>query len=295
MRMINKKERRNLRNGLLFILPNVLGFMIFIMIPVLVSFGLSFTDWDGFGDPNFVGFTNYVKMFSNTTFKISFWNTLYFTVVSVPVTLALSLVVANALKDGIKGIKIFRTAFFLPYLSATVAVAVVWQLLYHPSLGPINQVLMSIGIENPPKWLSSSDWAMTSIIIMTIWKSVGYYMVIFLAGLQGIPEYLYEASEIDGANKLQQFFKITIPSLSPTIFFTTIIAIINSFKVFDQVYMLTEGGPGRATNVLAYTVYIEAFTRHRMGYASAMAYILFIMIMIVTLVQFKGQKKWVNY
>lgn len=154
---------------------------------------------------------------------------------------------------------------------------------------------MSIGITSPPKWLSSKDWAMTAVIVMSVWKSIGYYMIIFLAGLQGIPDYLYEASRIDGANKVQQFFKITIPSLSPTIFFSTIIGIIGSFKVFDQVYMLTEGGPGRATNVLAYTVYMEAFTRHRLGYASAVAYILFIMILIVTVIQFRGQKKWVNY
>ncbi len=295
MKKLNKRERHALKNGLIFITPNCIGFLVFIFIPVVVSFGLSFTDWDGFSPARFIGIQNYIKMFSSTSFLISLKNTIIYTVVFVPATLALSLLVAVALNRGVRGVKFFRTAFFLPHLSASVAVAVVWQLLYHPTMGPINQFLMTLGVDSPPKWLSSKDWAMLAVIIMSVWKSIGYYMIIFLAGLQGIPDYLYEASTIDGASKIQQFFKITIPSLSPTIFFCTIIGIIGSFKVFDQVYMLTEGGPGRATNVLAYTVYMEAFTRHRFGYASAIAYILFIMILVVTIIQFRGQKKWVNY
>lgn len=295
MKKRKKIKKSNRLTGYLFLLPNICGFLIFTLIPVIISFGLSFTNWDGFREIEFVGISNFIEMFQNKTFQISFINTLYFMIFSVPMTLILALLVAIALKEKIKGLKVFRTAFFLPYLSATVAVAVVWQLIFHPAMGPLNAFLQTIGFNNPPRWLSSSDWALIAVIIVSIWKFIGYYMVIFLAGLQGIPDYLYEAAEIDGASKLQQFFKITIPMLSPTIFFSLIIAIINSFKVFDQIYILTEGGPGRATNVLAYTIYNEAFVKYKFGYASAMAYVLFIMIMIVTLIQFRGQKKWVNY
>lgn len=291
----NKKIRSSKRlTGYLFLLPNIIGFFTFTFIPVIISFGLSFTNWNGFSEFDFVGVSNYIEMFQNETFKISFMNTIYFMIFSAPFTLVLSLMIAVALKENIKGLKIFRTAFFLPYISATVAVAVVWQLIFHPTMGPLNAFLLTIGFDNPPKWLSSSDWAMTSVIIVSIWKFIGYYMIIFIAGLQGIPDYLYEAAEIDGASKIQKFFKVTLPMLSPTMFFCMIISIINSFKVFDQIYILTEGGPGRSTNVLAYTIYNEAFVKYKFGYASSMAYVLFIMIMVVTLIQFRGQKKWVN-
>lgn len=295
MKKLTVQQKKNMLNGWLFILPNVLGFLVFIMGPVLASFVLSFTKWDGFAVPEFVGFQNYIKMFGRESFKISFWNTIYYTAVFVPVTLSLAILAAVLLKNTTRLAKVFRTAFFLPYLSSTVAVAIVWQLLYHPTMGPINTTLMSLGIENPPKWLSSQDWAMLSVIIMSIWRSIGYYMVIYLAALQGIPPMLYEAAEIDGASPVQRFFKITLPSLSPTIFFTLIISVIHSFKVFDQVFILTEGGPGRATNVLAYVIYNESFVNYKMGYASAMAYILFAMIMVITIIQFRGQRKWVNY
>lgn len=279
----------------MFLLPNIIGFMLFTFIPVIAALFYSFTSWNGFTSPSFIGLGNFIELFQDTTFSISFWNTIYYTGVSVPVTLALSLLVAVLLNNKIKGIKFFRTAFFLPYISASVAIAVVWQLLYHPAMGPINNFLQGLGITEPPRWLSSSSWAMTAVIIVSTWRFVGYYMVIFLAGLQGIPDYLYEAAEIDGATNWQQFWKITLPMLSPTIFFVLIIAIIKSFKVFDLIYILTEGGPGRATNVLAYTVYQEAFVKYKFGYASAMSYVLFIMIMIVTLIQFRGQRKWVSY
>ena len=295
MKKLTVLEKRNTRNGWLFILPNVIGFIIFILGPVLASFALSFTKWDGFATPEFVGISNYVKMFTRESFKISFWNTIFYTALFVPFTLAFAILVAVLLKNTTRLAKVFRTAFFLPYLSSTVAVAIVWQLLYHPTMGPINTMLMKLGVENPPRWLSSQDWAMLSVIIMSIWRSIGYYMVIYLAALQGIPSVLYEAAEIDGASPVQRFFRITLPSLSPTIFFTIIIAVIHSFKVFDQVFILTEGGPGRATNVLAYVIYNESFVNYKMGYASAMAYVLYAMIMVITIIQFRGQKKWVTY
>lgn len=295
MDMISKIKHSNRFKGYMFLLPNIFGFLIFTLIPVIASFAYSFSKWNGFTSPQFVGLGNFIKMFHSSTFRISFWNTIYYTGVSVPVTLGLALLVAVLLNNKIKGIKFFRTAFFMPYISASVAIAVVWQLLYHPSMGPINVFLQGIGITEPPRWLSSTSWALTAVIIVSVWRFVGYYMIIFLAGLQGIPEYLYEAAEIDGANKWQQFWRVTLPMLSPTIFFSVIIAIIKSFKVFDLIYILTEGGPGRSTNVLAYTIYNEAFVKYKFGYASAMSYVLFVLIMIVTLIQFRGQRKWVSY
>lgn len=287
--------RRNRLIGYSFLLPNILGFALFILFPVIASFFMSFTEWNGFGDIKFIGFDNFIRLWSDDTFLISFLNSLIMTFVSVPLTLMLAILVAVALNKGIKGLKVFRTAIFLPHITATIAVAVIWQLLFNPSMGPINGFLRGIGIDQPPGWLASAEWALVSVIIVQIWHSIGYYMVLYLAGLQGIPNDLYEAAEIDGAGKVSQFWKITVPMLSPVIFFTAIIGIINSFKVFDLVFVLTQGGPGRSTHVLVYDIYNTAFQRYEYGYASAMAYILFLVILIITIIQFRGQKKWVNY
>lgn len=292
---LSRMERKKMKVAYLFLLPNIIGFFIFMFIPIVMSLAISFTDWDGFGKLNFIGIKNYIRLWSDEGFLISFVNTLYFTVVFVPVTLGLALFLAVALNAKVKGMKFYRTAYFLPYITSTIAVAVVWQLIYHPSLGPINSLLKSLGVENPPLWLSSTKWAMTSVIISSIWKSVGYYTVIFLAGIQGISKELYEAANVDGANFWHKFKSITVPMLSPVIFFSFIIAIINSFKVFDMVFTLTGGGPGRSTNVLVYSIYTEAFDKYHFGYSSAMAYVLLLIILVVTLVQFHGQKKWVNY
>ncbi len=286
---------RNAIKGYLFLVPNIIGFAIFTFIPIVASFVLSFTSWDGFGELEFIGIDNFVKLFSDDIFRVSMWNTLVFTLISVPVTLIIALAVAILLNKGIKGIKIVRAAFFLPYITAAIAVAVVWQLLYHPTLGPINQFLMTIGVDNPPKWLSATSTAMASVIIMYIWKMIGYYMIIFLAGLQGVPKQLYEAAQIDGANAWEKFTNVTLPMLSPVVFFTLIIALINSFKVFTEIYALTGGGPGHSTNVLVYNIYVEAFQKYNLGYASAMSYVLAIIIVTITIIQFRGQKKWVNY
>ncbi len=278
-----------------FLLPNLIGFVVFIVLPVVFSFTMSFTNWDGYLRRDFIGLGNYVRMFGNETFRISLANTLAYTFFSVPVAVAFAIVLAVLLNYGGRMITAYRLFIFLPYVSSTIAIAAVWNLILHPSLGPVNQFLLNIGFENVPRWFSSSRWALSSVIIVSIWKNVGYFMVIILAALQGIPASLYECAEIDGAGPLQRFFNITIPLLTPAIFFTTVIGIIQSFKVFDLIFALTEGGPGRATNVLAYTVYQEAFMRYRMGYASALAVFLFLMIMVFTLIQFRGQKKWVQY
>lgn len=297
--MTNRKKfylrQRNRINGYLFLLPNIIGFALFTFIPVFMSLMISFSDWDGFSEMNFIGLGNYINLFTDHVFLVSLKNTLVYTLGSVPFIIFLALIVAVVLNQGIKGVKFFRAAFFIPHVTAALAIAAVWQLLYHPTAGPINSFLMSIGVDYPPSWLSSSSYAMLAVIIMTIWKRIGYFMVMFLAGLQGIPQSLYEAADIDGANGFKKFIHITIPMLSPVMFFSTIMAVIQSFKVFSSIYALTQGGPGYATNVLVYNIYVEAFDNFHFGYASAQSYVLFIIILVVTLLQFRGQKKWVNY
>lgn len=287
--------RRNRITAYTFLLPNIIGFLLFILVPVIASFFMSFTSWNGFGDIEFIGLDNYVQLLKDENFKISFLNSILFMVISVPVTLFLSVLIAVILNQGVRFVKVFRTAVFLPYVTATIAVAAVWQLIFNPTMGPINGMLMKLGIDQPPGWLSSPSWALISVSIVYIWHSIGYYMVLFLAGLQSIPDYLYEAADLDGAGPISKFFKITLPMLSPVLFFTTIIGVINSFKVFDLIYVLTGGGPGRSTHVLVYDIYNSAFKQFECGYASAMAYVLFLLILLISIVQFMGQKKWVNY
>lgn len=291
----SKAIRRNRITAYTFLLPNIIGFLVFIFVPVIASFCMSFTSWNGFGNIEFIGLDNYKQLLKDDNFKISFINSILFMLISVPITLFISVLIAIALNRGIRFVKVFRTAVFLPYVTATIAVAAVWQLIFNPSMGPINGTLMKLGIDSPPGWLSSPSWALISVSIVYIWHSVGYYMVLFLAGLQNIPDYLYEAAELDGAGPITKFFHITLPMLSPVLFFTTIIGVINSFKVFDLIYVLTGGGPGRSTHVLVYDIYNTAFKQFEYGYASAMAYVLFLLILIISIIQFKGQKKWVNY
>lgn len=209
---------RDRKVGYTFLLPNMIGFLVFICFPVIASFLMSFTDWNGFGQIEFAGLSNYTRLWGDETFRISLMNSLIMTIVSVPATLFLAILAAVALNKGVKGVKLFRTAIFMPHITATIAVAVVWQLLYNPSMGPINGLLRSLGVEQPPMWLASTTWALPSVIIVSIWHSVGYYMVLYLAGLQGIPKDLYEAASLDGAGKTSQFRNITIPMLSPVIF-----------------------------------------------------------------------------
>lgn len=291
----NQIIRRNRRNAYCFLLPNLIGFILFTFIPVISAFVLSFMQWDGANTATFIGLDNFKQLFKDSTFIISFWNTIYYSLATVPLTIVTSLILAILLNKGIKGLKFFRALHFFPHIASIVAVAVVWQFLYNPDLGPINMFLKTIGIINPPRWTASVDWAMPAVILMSVWKSSGYYMVMFLAGLQGIPNSLYEVADIDGASAFKKFWYVTLPMLSPTMFFVVIVCLINSFKVFTQIYIMTEGGPGRATSVLVYTIYNQAFLNFKFGYASAMALVLFAMVFIISVIQFKVQEKWVNY
>lgn len=290
----NKKLKQYIK-GYLFLLPNFAGFFIFMAIPIIMGLIISFTDYNGFHQFNFVGLRNYAEMFQDEYFRVSLGNNLLYTLVTVPGTITVSLFLAVAVNQGIKGSSLFKTMFFLPNISSMVAVGIVWSMLFNPVSGPINNVLRSLGVANPPMWISATSSALWSVILVAIWKQSGYYMVILLAGLQSIPSQLYEAASIDGAGALKKFFKITLPMLSPTMFMVMVLCIIQSFQVFDLVNIMTQGGPGRSTNVLVFRIYEEGFQKLQFGYASAMAYFLFLIVLIVTLIQFQGQKKWVNY
>jgi multiple sugar transport system permease protein len=294
-----KKERTLTQTSRLtayaFLLPNIIGFIAFTLIPIAVAFGLSFVKWDFANPMEFVGLRNFWKLMNDDGFKISFFNTIYYTVLTVPLTMVGSLGLALLLHQKIKGMHWFRTIYFFPHISSMVAVAVVWCMLYHPTMGPINGVLRLIGIQNPPDWLNSVAWAMPAVILMSVWKYMGYYMIIYLAGLQAIPEHLYEAATIDGATGWTKFRYITLPMLSPSTFMIIILLVINSFKVFDQIVIMTEGGPGRATNVLVYYIYYQAFQNFKFGYSSAIALVLFVIVLAITIIQFKLEDRWVNY
>lgn len=284
-------QKKRTRIAYLFLLPNIIGFAVFTLVPVVWALVLSFMDWDGSKAPVFIGLGNFFRLWKDSGFRISLLNTIIYTFGTVPVIIILSLVMSVLINNGIKGATAIRAAHFFPHISSIVALAVVWQFLYNAKQGPINMILRAIGIADPPMWLSSKDWALPAVMIMIIWKSIGYYMIIYLAGLKGVPHSLYEAATVDGANKWQQFKSITIPMLSPVTFYVSVMCIINSFQVFTPIYVMTKGGPGRSTSVLVFQIYQEAFVNYKFGYASAMSMILFLCILIVTLIQFQGQKK----
>ena len=283
-------SRRNSRNAFLFLLPNLIGFLVFTFVPVVMAFVLAFTEWNGRGPFKFVGLKNFVNMWSDSNFTISLKNTLIYTIGTVPIIMIFAMLLSVIVFQLGKGSTLIRAMHFFPNISSIVAITVVWQFLYNKSLGPINQFLMSVGVENPPGWLSDKNWALPAVMIMIIWKSVGYYMVTYYAALIGIPDDLYEAASIDGATTFQQFWHITLPQLRPVNFYVLIVAIIASFTVFTPIYVMTQGGPGRATSVLVYYIYETAFVNYKHGYSSAMSIILFLLIFIFTLFQFRMQR-----
>jgi multiple sugar transport system permease protein/alpha-1,4-digalacturonate transport system permease protein len=277
--------------GWSFILPNFVGFATLTLIPVLASLALSFLDWDPYSTPRWVGLANFQRMIHNDTFWTALQNTAYYAVGHVPLTLIASLGFAVLLNQKLKGVRFFRTALFFPYLTSLVAVAVVWNMLLSPDLGPVNQLLRAVGVDHPPGWTTSTTWAMPAVIMASVWRDLGYYMILYLAGLQTIPAELYEAAQVDGASAWQRFWNITVPSLRPTTFFVLIMLTISSFKVFDLVQVMTEGGPGRSTLVLSQLIFREGITQGRFGYSSAVSMVLFVIVLTVTLVQFRLQRR----
>lgn len=286
--------------GYLFIMPGLIGFLIFMFFPVLFSFFLSFQEWSfiaGFKAMKFVGLDNFKFLFDDYKFNAAFKNTMVFTFTTVPATLVLGLLFAVLIRDHVYGKVPIRTMLFIPYVSSIVAVSAVWLVILHPTYGPVNETLRMLGIENPPKWFGDFRWALPALIIQTVWINLGYYVVVYMAGLTAIPKALYEAAEIDGAGFFRKLFNITLPGLTPTTFFLLIMGIIGSFKVFDQVLITTQGQAGTGTSTLVFALYIFqlAFSHYRMGYASAVAMVMFVMIAIVTAIQLRQQRKFSVY
>lgn len=277
-------------------MPSLIGFLVLKLYPVIFALLMSFCKWDlisGYDQIEWVGLTNFAAMLSDRNVSIAFSNTLRYVLIVVPGQLVLGLFFAIILEKCVYFKRYFRTTFFMPYIANTVAVSVVWMAMFHPSMGPVNDILRSMGFENAPGWLSSREWALPTIALMSIWTGMGYCIVVNMAALQGIPTELYESARIDGANAFQCFARITLPLLSPTTFFLMLIKMIGTFQVFGPVKLMTQGGPGRATMVVVYQIYREAFQYYKIGYASALTLVLFVIIMLVTLVQMRLQNKWV--
>jgi len=293
---ISKQLRTDI-TGYLFIGPNIIVFLLFTIIPIIFSFIISFSNWDytqGFSNINFNGGMNYINMWKDEWFTKSLINTVIYSVALVPITVFLALIISVLVDKYVIGRTPVKLALFMPYISNIVAISIVWVVMYSP-YGPITQFLKSIGVKNPPQWLGDYHWALPAIIIMSIWAGIGYSVLIYTSAIQSLPHELYEAAQLDGANGLQQFINITIPMLSPTTFFLVTTTLIGSFQVFGQIYIMTKGGPGTSTHVLVYYIYTSAFSFFKMGYAASMSWILFIILFVVTLVQWKFQDKWVNY
>lgn len=288
----------NARNNLIgysFILPNFIGFFIFIFIPVIFSLLLSFSHWDGFNPIEFAGLENFIDIFHDKVFTSSIWKTVYFSFFTVILSMAASLALAVLLNQKMKLRGFFRCALFFPYVASTVAVSVVFNAMFQKDYGPINEFLRMIGIANPPGWTASTDWVIPALIIVNVWRNMGYFMIIYLAALQGIDESLYEAARMDGASGFKLFSKITWPLLTPSTFFVVMMLTINSFKVFDLVYLMTGGGPGTASTMISQYIYNQAFVSWNYGRSSAAAMILFLIVGVLTIIQFRSEKKFVNY
>jgi multiple sugar transport system permease protein len=293
-RLPRRRSRLRTRNTLIgwsFILPNFLGFAILTLIPVLTLFYLGFTNWNIFGTANWTGLANFQRLLGDTTFHTAVLNTFYYSIMHIPLTFVVSLGLALLLNTKLRGVAFFRTAAFFPYITSIVAIAVVWNLLFSPQYGPINQFLHTIGIANPPTWLQSTTWAMPATVIVSTWRDMGYYMILFLAGLQTVPRELHEAARVDGASVWQRFWNVTMPCLRPTTFFVTVMLTINSFKIFDLILVMTNGGPGNATLVLSQFIYQTAFVQNQFGYASAASIVLFLICIVVTIIQFLINKR----
>ena len=305
---MGKLERKNTLVAYSFLAPNFIGFAVFTLVPVICAIALSLFEWNG-GDISklkFVGLDNYVTIFATkkvaekgigyffnrADLGIALKNTVFYTVVTVPLTIVCALALALLL-NRIRGAVFFRTVFFFPYVSSMVAICVCWSFMLMKD-GPVNQLIMGLGIDFNKAWTADSTMAIWSIILVSVWRNMGYYMVLYLAALQGIPRELMEAATVDGANKWQQFLHVTLPQLKPTTFFVSVMMVISCFKIYDVVAIMTDGGPGRSTKMLVTYIYDEAFVKVRYGQASAISMVLLVIVLLVTIIQFSSEKKFSN-
>ena len=302
----SKLDRSRTRSGILFALPWMIGFLVFSLYPICISLYYSLTDFNIFQSPKWVGLSNYTDLFSDEKFYKSLWNTFYMVIIGTPVSLIAALLLAVLLNQKIAALSVFRTIFYLPSIVPTIAASLLWLWILNPKVGVLNSILGLFGVPEP-NWLMDPNWTKPALILIGVW-GVGNMMIIFLAALQDVPRSLYEAAEMDGANTLQQFFKITLPSVSPVIFFQLIMNIIYYFQYFTQAYLLINGSSassglnntatgGAENSMLFYSLYLfhNAFSFFKMGKASAMAWILFIIVLAVTALIFKTQDRWVSY
>ncbi len=278
----------------LFIAPSLVPMLAFTIGPMLASLGISFTNWSLLAPAHWVGANNYRTLWSDAEFRSSLGHTLVFIAGYLPLVLISGLAVALALNQRIRGLAVFRTIYFLPVVTSWVVVALIWKWLLNPQTGVVDYLLGLVGIQGPGWWVDP-HWAMPSIILASAWKDIGFVMIILLAGLQSIPDDYYEAASLDGAGRVALFRYITLPLLSPALFFVVVISLINNFQVFDQVWVMTQGGPAGSTSVVMERIVKNAFSFGRMGYASAMSWVLFAVILMITLAQFRLQRRWVNY
>lgn len=295
--LLSKNQLRDNVAGYLFVAPMLLGSAVLILFPIVASFILSLTDWNfvtGLAGANFVGLDNFAALFSDSVFLKGLTNNFILLLV-VPIGLFLSLIFAVVINKGVYFKDTFKVIYFMPYISSTVAIALVFQVLFHPTQGPINQTLMALGIENVPGWIASTDWALVSVMLIIIWTQIGFQVILYIAALQNIPPQLYEAAEVDGASMWYKFKNITVPLVTPTTFLLLIQGIVSTFKVFDLIIVLTEGGPANSSTIPVLYMYQQAFEELKTGYASAISVILFLILVVITFLQWMGQKKWVNY
>ena len=306
---MNKRKRRTSggreRGGITalpFLLPAIAGFTVFYLAPMVISVFISMTDWNGldrllapgFMKEHFTGLANYTAILGSEEFRKTLGNTLEYIALYIPLMLAVSLAAATLLSRQKKGVGVFRVLWYIPVLTSWVAASLIWKSILSPKYGAMNGILGFFGIEGPG-WLLDAKWAMPAIVLVSVWKDTGFFALILLSGIIGINRTYYEAAELDGANAWKRFSRITLPLLTPSIFYVLIVSLINSFQLFPQIMIMTDGGPNGATQVMVERIYKYGFRYFRMGYASAFSWILFVIIMICTAIQMKGQKRWVNY
>lgn len=293
---LSPRRRREIFWGYLFIAPTVIGLSVFLIGPIFYSFFMSLFKWDNLNPPTFIGLSNFTRLFSDPVILKELTSTLFFTFTTVPLTIIAALLVANALSKDMPGTGFFRSAFFTPYITLSVAAALVWQSMFNSKFGPINSILANFGIQGP-QWLTDPSYVRIVIILMGIWSGFGYNSILLLSGIKNIPKSYFESAQIDGARPSQSFFRITIPLVTPQIFFVLCTGLIGGLRMFDAVYVFGRGGANvkESIRTMVYGIYERGFTYMEMGYASAEALLLFVLIMGVTIVQFALQKKWVTY
>ncbi len=290
-----RRRRGETATALGFLAPNAIGFLAFTLGPIAGSLVLSFFSWPLLSSPSFVGLDNYANLLTrDRVFHQVLFNTLYFVFVYVPLNLVISMGLAVWLSGRVRGANLFRVLFFMPVVTPMVANALIWTLLYQPRDGLFDRLLLAVHLP-APNWLGTFAWAMPSVIAMSLWAGFGYNLLVFSAGLRAVPKDLYDAASVDGATGWQQFWRVTLPLLTPSVFFALVLTLISSFQVFTQPYVLTDGGPGDSTTTLVLSLFDNAFRFYRMGYASAIAWFLFVLIMLVTAFQFVTQRRWVHY